>query len=53
MRSIHCFIGLRMTGKPPTSLLPSMTSSLASTVPSSGHQFTGASLTKARRLESR
>ena len=33
------------TGKPPTSLLPSTTSSLASTVPSSGHQFTGASAT--------
>ncbi len=41
MRSIHCVSGMRMTGKPPRSLLPSMTSSLASTVPSSGHQFTG------------
>ena len=30
-------------GKPPTSLLPSMTSSFAKTVPSSGHQFTGTS----------
>ena len=45
MRSIHWRIGLRSTGKPPTSLTPSLTSSFASTVPSSGHQFTGASLT--------
>ena len=29
------------TGKPPTSLLPSTTSSFARTVPSAGHQFTG------------
>ena len=41
MRSIHCFIGMRTTGCPPTSLLPSITSSFASTVPSSGHQLTG------------
>ena len=43
IRNIHCCIGRRTTGKPPTSLTPSLTSSLASTVPSSGHQFTGAS----------
>src|SRR5687768_11056396 len=42
-----------MTGKPPTSLLPSMTSSFARTVPNSGHQFTAESATNARRLESR
>src|ERR1700722_16947528 len=53
MRSIHWRIGLRTTGKPPTSLLPSMTSSFASTVPRSGHQLTGASETKASRLLSR
>ena len=34
IRSIHCRMGRRSTGCPPTSLLPSMTSSLASTVPS-------------------
>ena len=71
MRSIHCRIGLRMTGCPPRSLKPSMTcksrgvssawatwlravalpaaslqaraSSLASTVPSAGHQLTATS----------
>src|SRR5258708_5413111 len=53
MRSIHWRIGLRTTGNPPTSLLPSMTSSLAKTVPSSAHQFTGASETNASRFESR
>ncbi len=43
MRSIHCRSGIRTTGWPPRSDLPSTTSSLASTVPSAGHQFTGAS----------
>lgn len=36
-------MGIRTTGKPPRSDLPSITSSLASTVPSSGHQLTGTS----------
>ncbi len=39
--SIHCFMGMRTTGWSPLSLLPSMTSSLANTVPKAGHQFTG------------
>src|SRR5699024_9917960 len=38
--NIHCFIGFLTTGCPPRSLLPSITSSLARTVPSAGHQFT-------------
>jgi hypothetical protein len=43
MRSILCFSGRRNTGKFPRSLRPSAaTSSLASTVPRPGHQFTGA-----------
>ena len=46
--SIHCFIGLRITGWFPRSLRPSMTSSFASTVPSAGHQFTGTSAWCAR-----
>ena len=46
--SIHCFIGLRITGWFPRSLRPSMTSSFASTVPSAGHQFTGTSAWYAR-----
>ena len=33
----------RTTGWPPRSLMPPITSSLASTVPNAGHQFTGAS----------
>ena len=41
MRSIHCRSGMRTTGWPPRSLMPSMTSSLASTVPRAGHQLTG------------
>ena len=45
MRNIHCRIGRLTTGNPPTSLLPSMTSSFARTVPRSGHQFTGTSAT--------
>ena len=49
IRSIHWRIGRRSTGNPPTSLLPSTTSSFASTVPSAGHQFTGASETNASR----
>src|SRR5438034_4897447 len=53
MRSIHWRIGLRTTGKSPTSLLPSTTSSFASTVPSSSHHHTGISATYARRFESR
>ena len=36
----HCFITFCSTGKPPRTLTPSLTSSLASTVPSPGHQFT-------------
>ena len=43
MRSIHWRIGRRTTGWPPRSLLPSITSSFASTVPSAGHQLTGTS----------
>ena len=38
--NIHCNSGRRTTGCPPRSLRPSMTSSLANTVPSFGHQFT-------------
>ena len=41
--SSHCRIGLRTTGWLPRSLLPSMTSSLARTVPSSSHQLTATS----------
>ena len=52
MRSIHCRIGRCSTGNPPTSLLPSITSSLASTVPSPGHQFTGTSSVYASRWPS-
>ena len=41
MRIIHCRNRFRNTGKLPRSLRPSeVTSSLASTVPSPGHQFT-------------
>ena len=36
----HCFIFFCTTGKPPRSETPSTTSSLASTVPSAGHQLT-------------
>ena len=43
IRKTHCFIGLRITGCPPLSDFPSITSSLANTVPNSGHQFTGTS----------
>ena len=39
----HWRSGIRTTGCPPLSLLPSSTSSLARTVPSAGHQFTCAS----------
>ena len=42
-RARACFMGRRTTGWLPRSLLPSMTSSLASTVPSAGHQLTGTS----------
>ena len=53
MRSIHCFSGRRYTGWLPRSLRPSaVTSSLASTVPSAGHQLTGASCRYASRYES-
>ena len=38
-----CRSGIRTTGYPPRSLFPSITSSLASTVPNSWHQFTSAS----------
>ena len=41
----HCFIGLRITSNPPTSLLPSTISSLANTVANAGHQLTGTSAT--------
>ena len=40
--------GARTTGCEPRSERPSMTSSLASTVPSAGHQFTGTSFCSAR-----
>ena len=40
----HCFMFFRITGYPPRSLFPSITSSLLSTVPSSSHQFTGMSM---------
>ncbi len=44
IRIFHCFSGRLKTGKLPRSLRPSdVTSSLASTVPNPGHQFTGAS----------
>ena len=44
MRIIHCRSRFRNTGKLPRSLRPSeVTSSLASTVPSPGHQFTSES----------
>lgn len=50
---LTCFMGRRTTGWSPRSLLPSMTSSLASTVPRAGHQFTGTSAWYARpRLNS-
>ncbi len=53
MRSIHWVSGRRNTGWLPRSLRPSaVTSSLASTVPSAGHQFTSASSRYARRYES-
>ena len=46
IRIIHCFRLRRNTGKFPRSLRPSaVTSSFASTVPSPGHQLTGASET--------
>src|SRR5690606_8728618 len=40
---LHCVIFLRITGKPPRSETPLMISSLASTVPSPGHQLTSVS----------
>ena len=44
IRSVHCRIVRRNTGKLPMSLRPSaVTSSLASTVPRPGHQLTGPS----------
>ena len=44
MRIIHCRRRFRNTGKLPRSLRPSeVTSSLASTVPRPGHQFTSES----------
>src|SRR5215207_5756521 len=53
MRSIHCRIVRRNTGKLPMSLRPSaVTSSLASTVPSPGHQLTGPSARYASRWPS-
>jgi hypothetical protein len=52
IRNAHWLRGLRTTGCPPLSLRPSITSSLASTVPSFGHQFTVVSLRYARRYES-
>ena len=36
----HCFIGRRITGYPPLSLNPPITSSFARTVPNSSHQLT-------------
>ena len=49
--STHCRIGLRITGKLPTSLFPSITSSLANTVPNSGHQFTATSSSYANPVQ--
>ena len=50
IRIIHWRILRLNTGKLPRSLRPSaVTSSLATTVPNPGHQFTGASLTYASR----
>ena len=37
---IHCRIGFLITGWPPLSLKPPITSSFESTVPNSSHQFT-------------
>ena len=45
----HCFIFFCTTGCPPRSETPSTTSSLASTVPSAGHQFTIVSFRNAMR----
>ena len=45
----HCFIFFCTTGCPPRSDTPSTTSSLASTVPRAGHQFTIVSLRNAIR----
>ena len=53
MRIIHWRMFRLNTGKLPRSLRPSaVTSSLATTVPRPGHQFTGASATYARRWSS-
>src|ERR1700733_5772631 len=53
MRIFHCRSGTLNTGKLPRSLRPSdVTSSLASTVPSAGHQLTSASSWYTRRMES-
>ena len=53
MRIIHCLSGRLNTSWLPLSERPSLvTSSLASTVPSAGHQLTGASATYARRWPS-
>ena len=53
MRIIHCRKRFRNTGKLPRSLRPSeVTSSLASTVPSPGHQLTIESDWYTRRYES-
>ena len=53
MRIIHCRNRFRNTGKFPRSLRPSeVTSSLASTVPSPGHQFTSESARYTSRNES-
>ena len=53
MRNIHCRSGIRKTGWPPRSLRPSMISSLASTVPSAGHQFTVCTPRYAKRCVSK
>jgi hypothetical protein len=53
MRIIHCFRLRLKTGKLPRSERPSaVISSFATTVPSPGHQFTGASLMYASRWSS-
>ena len=53
MRNIHCLRVRRNTGKLPMSLRPSaVTSSLANTVPSPGHQLTGPSAKYASRWPS-
>ena len=53
IRNIHCRSGIRKTWCPPRSLRPSIISSLASTVPSAGHQLTVCTPRYARRCVSK